>query len=95
MASSRCRVAIAVEPAEHVAQIAVDEMVERVLQPAPLAGIAHRRMDAARPQRFAAGAIERGAHRGAVIGAPAVADQPAADMVGDRDEEIGLARRSG
>src|SRR6185437_11661606 len=51
--------------------------------------------DAPLPPDLAARPIERGAHRRAIVGAPAEADELAADMVGDRDEEIGVARRCG
>src|SRR6185437_1083889 len=84
-------VAVAVEAAEHVAEIAVDVVIEWIVQPALHAGVAHRRMDAALSPALAAGVVERGARGGAVIGAPAVTDELAADMVGDRDQEISLA----
>src|SRR6185437_8647816 len=74
-------------------EIVVDVMQERFIEPPPRAAQADLGMDAASAPHLAVGFEERGLGGRPVIGAPAVTDERAADMIGHRDEEIAVIGR--
>src|SRR5690348_10168455 len=89
---ARGQLAVAVEPEDHVAVVAIDEMQQWLAEPLPRAGQGDLRMNAAGAPALASGLEQACLGRRPVISAPAEADPPPTDVVGDWDEEIAVLR---